>query len=119
VHFTEYGTIRDETKDTALGFLRYYLTERMDALVISIGHGEIPQNNTPETTETSVTAWTTTEVITLQTETNTSFVTEQTDDSTSSTPIAVENQPNIAMIALIAVSILVVIGIVFILKKKK
>ncbi|MBQ3489887.1 MAG: CotH kinase family protein [Clostridia bacterium] len=41
VHFKEYGTPQDDTKDTALGFLRYYLSARSEALLDSIGK-EVP-----------------------------------------------------------------------------
>ncbi len=37
IHFENYGTPYDNTRDTALGFLRYYLSARADALLLSIG----------------------------------------------------------------------------------
>ena len=49
VWFRDYGTAFDETKDTALGFMRYYLSERMEALLLSLGGGSLPQIY-PETT---------------------------------------------------------------------
>ena len=39
IEFEEYGTPSDDTKTTALGFLRYYLSARADALLQSIGQG--------------------------------------------------------------------------------
>ncbi|MBR7162059.1 MAG: CotH kinase family protein [Clostridia bacterium] len=48
VQFKEYGTPSDSTKDTALGFLRYYLSARADALLQSIGQGaQTPPPVTP------------------------------------------------------------------------
>jgi len=41
VHFEEYGTPEDDTKTTALGFLRYYLSSRADALLQSIGKAPV------------------------------------------------------------------------------
>lgn len=75
VQFKEYGTAQDSTNDTALGFLRYYLTERMEALLHLIGSGEVPTPPTPpETTTTEIS-------LTEMTEQTTATAT-QTDDST-------------------------------------
>lgn len=55
MQFAEYGTAHDEQRNTALGFMRYYLITRMEKLLSLIGNGEVP---TPppetETTETEI-----------------------------------------------------------------
>ncbi len=114
VHFTEYGSIRDESKHTALGFLRYYLTERMDALVTLIGNGEIPQK-----TETARTEPSPTEIITLQTETNDSSATNPTEDSSSQATATEENPINITILVIITIGIFVGIGVILLVIKKK
>ena len=43
----------DETKDTALGFMRYFLSARADALLSSIGEADEPPPLTPPETESS------------------------------------------------------------------
>jgi hypothetical protein len=47
IQFEDYGTAFDTTKDTALGFMRYYLSARAEALLSSIGTAETPPPITP------------------------------------------------------------------------
>lgn len=54
IQFAEYGTPQDTTKDTALGFLRYYLSSRAEALMQSIGQSvPIPPPEEETTTSSS------------------------------------------------------------------
>jgi hypothetical protein len=54
VHFESYGTAGDTANDTALGFLRYYLSARAEALKSSIGTATAkPPENTTGTTGTA------------------------------------------------------------------
>lgn len=62
VQFEKYGSWNDTEKTTALGFMRYYLSERADALRDSIGKvtaSEPPAGTTSSTVPTSSTANTT------------------------------------------------------------
>ena len=56
VQFAEYGKHDDEEADTALGFMRRYLSERADALLESIGKitAEKPPENTSASTGTTL-----------------------------------------------------------------
>lgn len=49
VQFEEYGTASDRTQETALGFMRYYLSSRSTALLDSIGAA--PKADPPENTQ--------------------------------------------------------------------
>ena len=58
VQFATYGNWNDTDKTTALGFMRYYLSERAEALLSSIGtvsEGEAPSQSTTGTTGTTAT----------------------------------------------------------------
>ena len=61
VWFAEYGAYDDTENDTALGFLRYYLSARAEALKTSIGKttAEPPQNTSGTTASTAGTGETT------------------------------------------------------------
>ena len=63
IEFTEYGTPQDNTQNTALGFLRYYLSSRADALMLSIGQKveEEPPYQPPEESSSSSSEQTTTQ----------------------------------------------------------
>ena len=49
VQFKDYGSPADDTKDTALGFMRYFLSARAEALLSSIGTADMPTPPTPPT----------------------------------------------------------------------
>ena len=132
VHFTEYGTIRDTSRNTALGFLRYYLTERMDALVTLIGSGEIPTPPFyPETTTTEISLTGGTGQIPIVTEQTTDTIQNAVTDISNDTtePISTEEPmdgtsfPALLSGIFIAVFLLTVLSAVIILilvfKKKK
>lgn len=65
VQFEEYGIAQDTRRDTALGFFRYYLSERADALLLLIGSGTY-EPLTEDTTQTTE-ILTTSEVISAET----------------------------------------------------
>ena len=76
VQFEHYGEPDDLTKDTALGFMRYFLSARAEALLSSIGTAEAPPPITPPEESTS------TESTATETETATeSSPTESTSES--------------------------------------
>ena len=56
VQFADYGTPADETKNTALGFMRYFLSARAEALLSSIGTADAPPPITPPEGSTSSSA---------------------------------------------------------------
>ncbi|MBQ8497096.1 MAG: CotH kinase family protein [Clostridia bacterium] len=127
VQFKEYGTAHDETKDTALGFMRYYLTSRMDALLHLIGSGEVP--TPPEITETSGTSDTiqTTETQlsehTSTSGTETVNTTEQTETSESlEEPMdcgGIFSVVYIFVTVLVLIAAVVIVILIFVIKKKK
>lgn len=56
IQFETYGMPTDETKDTALGFMRYYLSARAEALLSSIGTADAPPPiEPPEESSSSIT----------------------------------------------------------------
>lgn len=113
VQFKEYGTAHDETQNTALGFMRYYLTSRMDALLSLIGSGEVP--TPPETTDTSETVQTSVETSVSMTDTT------QTETSDSTEQMSEQNNPmkDGAIVSIIVIVIWIAVGIIMIIKKKK
>lgn len=54
VHFRVYGSGTDFIPSTALGYLRYFLSERADALLLSIGGGVIPTPIPEESTSSPI-----------------------------------------------------------------
>ena len=123
VQFKEYGTAQDHTKDTALGFLRYYLTERLDALLYLIGRGEVPTPPAPpETTETAISLTEEPELTSSQTEEATT-----TADEASGYPEEpmncgggyVDLFVGIAVAAFVVIAIAIVVVLSVISKKKK
>ena len=124
VQFKEYGTAQDETKDTALGFMRYYLTERMDALLHLIGSGEVPTlPSPPETTTTEISLTETTKETTSLTEhttdtatpTDTSSFTEEPMDCVSGVDLLV----GVFVTVLILIFLVITVILIVIFKKKK
>lgn len=81
VQFAEYGTARDEDQTTALGFLRYYLSTRAEALLDSLGGGTLP----PVTQTTESTSLVTTVSATPQTTEETSTPSEPLQTTALST----------------------------------
>ncbi len=125
VWFAKYGTADDTEHDTALGFLRYYLSSRAEALKNSIGTFEETPTETPPTetppTETSSTA---SSLITTA-------ATESTSQTSSTAAIIEEtdmtsdvggNQPTTVPVGYIVVGIiaafLICMGLIFYFKKK-
>ncbi len=94
VQFKEYGTAYDDTQDTALGFMRYYLSSRVEALLMLIGNGEtqIPEETStttlPMTTTLPTTVVTTTETTTVVSE----ITTEQVVPETTTTEISTTSE---------------------------
>lgn len=115
VQFKEYGTPQDETKDTALGFLRYYLTARMDALLDLIGSGEVPTlPPPPETTETEISLTEMTKETTVFSEQTADTVVQTEDTSVSEKPMDC-GRIDLFVGVFIAVSVLIVSAILVIL----
>ncbi len=85
VQFEEYGTASDMTQETALGFMRYYLSSRSTALLSSIGTAPVvePPENTQNTTVLPTVTMTNTTVTTS----NTQATTTTTTDTTSTTAL--------------------------------
>ena len=119
IEFTEYGTPQDNTQNTALGFLRYYLSSRADALLLSIGQKvqEEPPVQPPEESATTSSEQMTTQ--STQSSSTESDSAEQTTGENAATP----SDEAISYFALIAVfgAIFVIFGVslIFIFVKKR
>ena len=115
IEFTEYGTPQDNTQNTALGFLRYYLSSRADALLLSIG--QKVQEEPPEESST-----TSSEQMTTQS-TQSSSTESDSAEQTTGEPSATPSDEAISSFALIAVfgAIFVIFGVslIFIFVKKR
>ena len=137
VQFKEYGDPNVADMSTALGFMRYYITSRIEALVSSIGTGEAPyiEETTTETTVMTTTIPTTAETTTASVAESTAEITTATETAeitTADTSSAVETpdcteEPTekdpapvgivIAIVAVVCVAAFA--GIVIFMKKKK
>jgi hypothetical protein len=113
VQFADYGTPSDTTKDTALGFMRYYLSARAEALLSSIGTAEVPPPITPpeESSSSSQTSSTTSS----DTESSVTDTSGQQDND--SEPVN-EIKPIIA-ITLALIGTAVIVAFVLLIVKKK
>jgi len=111
IQFAEYGTPYDNTKDTALGFMRYYLSARAEALRSSIGTAETPPPPPPpeETTGSS------SEQMTTESKQETSASTVDSSESTDS--VSEPSAQGISPVALIIISAIffVICGVALIL----
>ena len=113
IQFESYGTPTDTTKDTALGFMRYYLSARAEALLSSIGTAEAPPPITPPEESSS----------SSQTSSSTSSDTESSVTDTSgqqdndSEPVN-EIKPIVA-ITLALIGTAVIVAFVLLIVKKK
>ncbi len=119
VQFAEYGTALDRDDSTALGFLRYYLTERAEALLVSLGGGALP--SLPEMTSSMPTEQTTQSSETEQTP-QIGQSTSQTEQGTAQTdPTASERQYGgaILLFALLAASVVLAAVLYLIYRDRK
>ena len=137
VQFKDYGDPNVEDKTTALGFMRYYIMNRIEALVSLIGSGEAPIVE-EETTTTMTTTLPTEEQTTAQSATETTTeITVQTTTATASAEIttaeetSAEETPDcteeikdedaslsVAMIVVIAVCVVACAAAVIVISKK-
>ena len=131
VQFEDYGTPMDNRQDTAVGFMRYYLSARVQDLVALIGHSVAPTPKEPTPQETTTDLPVTQETTTVQTEqtietaqsTNESSEVEQTTTAqTTDTEIPTDpdSQLNpIVIVAIVVVGAVLIGGAIVLLKKKK
>lgn len=119
VHFRVYGSGTDKMPSTALGYLRYFLSERADALLLSIGGGVVPTPKPEETTTPAATTESSCEETTQPEQTTASEIppAEETTGAPPSTNTANRSGWIIAVIAVCGVILLCVL--VFLIKKKK
>lgn len=119
VHFRVYGSGTDKMPSTALGYLRYFLSERADALLLSIGGGVVPTPKPEETTTPAATTESSCEETTQPEQTTASEIppAEETTETPPSTNTANRSGWIIAVIAVCGVILLCVL--VFLIKKKK
>ena len=119
VHFRVYGSGMDKMPSTALGYLRYFLSERADALLLSIGGGVIPTPKPEETTLPTVTTGGSSDETTQPEQTTSPEIppAEETTKAPSSPATANHTGWIIAIIAVCVVILLCVL--IFLIKKKK
>ncbi len=130
IHFEKYGTASDNTKDTALGFLRYYLSARSEALLHSIGK-EVPvpppltppEQTTEQTEQTTVSSEQTTEQSVQETSQSALDTTQSSLEQTTGEPAAKPDVPllNITLIVCVIVSIAAILAglFIFVFMKKR
>ena len=134
VQFKDYGDPNVEDKTTALGFMRYYIMNRIEALVSLIGSGEAPiveetttSTTLPAVTETTMESKTeTTTEITAETTTATASVEITTAEDTSAeetpdcTEVFKDNETSlrVTMIVVIAVCVVACAAAVIVISKK-
>lgn len=120
VHFEEYGAATDEDASTALGFFKYYLSQRADALLMSIGKGTYSPSQ-----ETTIPVIEQTTVLSQTTEMQTTEIQTTQPDLTTTPEIPTEEtskndwMPFIVPIIVGMVAILSVIGFLVIKRKQK
>lgn len=134
IEFAEYGTPYDNTQETALGFLRYYLSSRAEALLLSIGQKveEKPPVQPPESS-TSSSSQQSTSISTQSSISNSVQESTSTEQfASSSIPESTADQPTdpgasaetpistVAFTVTLGIMIVLLIGIgIFIFIKKK
>ena len=122
IQFENYGTTEDTTQDTALGFMRYYLSARAEALLSSIGTAETPPPITPpaESSSSSGSASQTTKPTTSNTESSATNTTEQTDEvqPPNENETDKESNPLVAIALAFIGTCIIVVFVLFIIKKQ-
>ena len=117
VQFADYGKYDDTTQTTALGFMRYYLSERAEALKDSIGKASEKPSGDNQTTTPGATTGTT------STTASTTGITSTTGATTGATdPAPAEpTSPNIAIVwgCIIGAAAIGICAVTFIKTKKK
>ncbi len=117
IQFEHYGTPADTTQDTALGFMRYYLSARAEALLSSIGTAETPPPITPpESSASSSSSEITNPTTSAGTETSVTDTSETQNEGGSS--VDVKPSPLVAIALALIGTAVVVIFILLVIKKK-
>jgi len=120
VQFEDYGTAQDTSQETALGFMRYYLSSRSSALLGSIGKAPIDDGPVENTTVLPVT----TEPVLTTAQTQETVSSSQTLDTSASDPLAGDVSEPFSYGALIwvcagVIAIGACVGILIFVKKKR
>jgi hypothetical protein len=129
VQFVEYGSYDDDATNTALGFLRYYLSTRAEMLKKSIGTvgtDEPTQEKAPLATtvpyvSTTPTQTTATKVTTQKTNITTVSTSAVTTGTSASSPVTPPAEPNTATVwyVILGAAVLSVCMIILVTVKKK
>ncbi len=116
VHFVDFGAPFDDEPTTAMGYLRWFLAKRAEALLQSIGSGELPDEPTEMTEETTTVETTSAEMTSVEATTP-----DSTETTVESTDAHVEKEPSSLRWGIIAIPlvIIVILAAFFLLKKKK
>jgi hypothetical protein len=124
VWFAEYGAYNDSVQTTALGFMRYYLSSRAEALKLSIGTVGIDPPTpggttapTQTTTSSKVTSSTTTKPTTGKT--TSAQITTSVSTTAHKQQSPAKNNAPIVWTCIIAVSVIAVCTTILITVKKK
>ena len=114
VHFPEWGSGLDNEPTTCLGYLRSFLSKRVDSLLVSIGKGKIDPPD-DKTTENVVT--------TASSELPKTDVTVESSDNTSAvvtTPDNTKGKFTVGSAIVIAVLVIIVLtSVLFVISKKR
>lgn len=117
VWFAEYGTADDTSQETALGFMRYYLSLRADALLTSIG--TVKEEEPKQTTEamsataqtiSSTSAATTAEQSASTFDTSSTQVTEPAASNSGAAPV---------VWSVFGIAVVLICGAILIITKRK
>ena len=127
IEFAQYGTPYDDTKETALGFLRYYLSSRAEALLLSIGQKveekpsvPPPESSTSSSTQQSTSISTQQSTSTAQSTSNSMQQTTTAQPTDDSMPSAATPVSPVAFSVVFCIMILIFVGAgVFIFIKKR
>ena len=125
VQFEKYGTAQDTSQETALGFMRYYLSSRSSSLLDSIGKAPIEEKPSDNTTVLPVTTQSTAATDSAQTTTvQTTPSTSQTLETSVSEPSSGDVAEPFAYGAVIwvcagVIAIGACVGILIFIKKKR
>jgi len=121
VQFDSYGSPDDETRDTALGFMRYFLSARADALRTSIGTADVPPPITPpEPSSSSSTMAPETSDTSTSSGSETSDITSDSHSTSNEDipPNDFKNVVTVVSVSVIGVCVIVICA-AFVFKKKR
>ena len=124
VQFEHYGAPDDITKDTALGFMRYFLSARAEALLSSIGVAETPPPIMPPEESSSSSSSSLDASVSTSGKTDSESSVTGTSEITSDSEAPGENEPKreakpIVVVAIALIGTAVIVTFILLTVKKK